>query len=484
MAADLIRAALLYRSGQERDFPIPGGAEVRLGFGRPNEIPIPFEGVSRHHAKISFDGKSYWIEDAGSANGTFLNGRRVNKRERLEHLDVLTFGRKTELIFVRRMMEVSRAIRRGIRAARLEILDGVDAGTHREIPRGSITIGRSRSNNVVADSDLVSKIHARLERTGLQLLLTDLHSSNGTFADGQRIDSKLLKDGDEFSLGGTRTYRVYIEEGDVETNEVALPSSAYARDSQPLPDDWKTRIEWSPEEKAAMDEAFGEARPAGRTLKPAAASPPKTVPTPRVPPPGAPPQAPQRGLSSAQSRADNAAAAPAMPLTPKEAAPPPAEKHAPSAPPAPRAAPPLPAQGSPLSERPQVAPPRAPVVPSLPPLARPAELAPGPRLFLEGQTQTFALAVGTHEVGRIPATVIRLDGPQISRRHAVIRVTETEAILEDLGSSNGTFVNNRRITTPRTLVAGDLVAFGDVRFRVRFAAGPGARRKENGEKKG
>jgi pSer/pThr/pTyr-binding forkhead associated (FHA) protein len=282
MATDLIEAALLYRSESERDFLVPAGPEVGLGQDTDNGIRVPFPGVSRHHAKLTYDGKSYWIEDVGSSNGTFLNGRRIVKRERLEHLDVLALGRKTELIFARRRTEGARVTRRGIKNAWLEIVDGLEAGTRREIPRGAITIGRSSSNNVVADSQLVSKIHVRLDQSGVQLLLIDLQSANGTFMNGEKVESKVLADGDEFTLGGVRSYRVHIEYGNMETSEVPRSVSAVAAIVQSLPIDWKTRIEWSPEEKAALEQLQGSRAKAAPS---AAAKPPATPKEPAKAPP-------------------------------------------------------------------------------------------------------------------------------------------------------------------------------------------------------
>lgn len=281
MAADLSRAALLYRSGPARDFPLPE-AEAIVGYGGGAAVRVPMEGVSRQHAKISFDGKDYWIEDAGSSNGTFLNGVRVTRRERLRHLDVVALGRYTDLIFVRKTGETPRTTRNGIKAASLEALDGAEAGTRWPIPRGSVTIGRAPSNNVVSDSQLVSKIHARLECTGVNLVLTDLHSNNGTFVDGEKIvEARILKDGDEFILGGTRRFRVRIEEGPIETSGIA-PLPALARSDPSLPMDWKTRLEWSPEEIASLEHARQVARPA-ESARREAAPPSKPAARPAVP---------------------------------------------------------------------------------------------------------------------------------------------------------------------------------------------------------
>ncbi len=110
--------------------------------------------------------------------------------------------------------------------------------------------------------------------------------------------------------------------------------------------------------------------------------------------------------------------------------------------------------------------------------------APALRVLLEGKVQTFSLGVGTHEVGRVPPAAIRIESPQISRRHAVLRVSETGAALEDLQSVNGTFVNKERLTGPRNLADGDLVLFGNLPFRVRFARVAPDQPPKGPEKKG
>jgi 6-phosphogluconolactonase (cycloisomerase 2 family) len=82
-------------------------------------------------------------------------------------------------------------------------------------------------------------------------------------------------------------------------------------------------------------------------------------------------------------------------------------------------------------------------------------------------------------VGRSEEGLGSLGGdPEISRRHARFRVKDTGKVLvEDLGSSNGTYVNGRRITGPRLLSPGDTVKLGEttVTFEIPVsteAAGP------------
>jgi DNA-binding winged helix-turn-helix (wHTH) protein len=69
---------------------------------------------------------------------------------------------------------------------------------------------------------------------------------------------------------------------------------------------------------------------------------------------------------------------------------------------------------------------------------------------------------GQHLLGRHPASVIRIDSATVSRHHASLRVTSGEAILTDLGSRNGTFVQGKRIEAPTPLSDGDEIRLGTV----------------------
>src|SRR5437870_5768171 len=64
------------------------------------------------------------------------------------------------------------------------------------------TIGRAQTCQIVLQNGLVSRLHARIERTGARYVLHDTNSANGTFVNGRRItDSYLLKNGDRIGLG-------------------------------------------------------------------------------------------------------------------------------------------------------------------------------------------------------------------------------------------------------------------------------------------
>ena len=69
---------------------------------------------------------------------------------------------------------------------------------------------------------------------------------------------------------------------------------------------------------------------------------------------------------------------------------------------------------------------------------------------------------GDCSLGRSPKNTIVLDSQKVSRRHAIINVQNIgEFWLIDLGSSNGTFLNNRRLQQPVRLSDHDQIAVGD-----------------------
>jgi two-component system, cell cycle response regulator len=67
------------------------GTEFSIGRRSECSLVLKYEGVSRNHAQISLRDGVYILEDLGSANGTLVQGRKV-QRHRLQDGDVLQFG--------------------------------------------------------------------------------------------------------------------------------------------------------------------------------------------------------------------------------------------------------------------------------------------------------------------------------------------------------------------------------------------------------
>jgi pSer/pThr/pTyr-binding forkhead associated (FHA) protein len=93
--AGIGRLAVLESPGEEP----PAGRPIALGpinsIGRNvnNTIFVEDDFVSANHAMLTFRGRSWFIEDQGSTNGTYVNGHRIDRPVALSFGDELTIGR-------------------------------------------------------------------------------------------------------------------------------------------------------------------------------------------------------------------------------------------------------------------------------------------------------------------------------------------------------------------------------------------------------
>lgn len=74
------------------DETIPLSEECSIGRTQSNTLPLRDEKVSRAHARIYLQDAEYWVVDLGSANGTFVNGRRVVQPVQLRPNDLVLVG--------------------------------------------------------------------------------------------------------------------------------------------------------------------------------------------------------------------------------------------------------------------------------------------------------------------------------------------------------------------------------------------------------
>jgi len=88
-----------------RSGPTPGAAftlegdQLTIGRDATNEIVINDAEISRRHARLTFQGGKYVLEDLGSTNGTFVNGQRLAGPRVLKAGEVVSFGEQIVLVF-------------------------------------------------------------------------------------------------------------------------------------------------------------------------------------------------------------------------------------------------------------------------------------------------------------------------------------------------------------------------------------------------
>jgi pSer/pThr/pTyr-binding forkhead associated (FHA) protein len=80
------------------------------------------------------------------------------------------------------------------------------------------------------------------------------------------------------------------------------------------------------------------------------------------------------------------------------------------------------------------------------------------------------LVAGEAMVGRAPGCAIVLSGDYISAHHARLFERDGRVWVEDLGSTNGTVLNGRRVRRPTAMRAGDRLKIGDIVLGLRLEA--------------
>lgn len=83
-----------------------------------------------------------------------------------------------------------------------------------------------------------------------------------------------------------------------------------------------------------------------------------------------------------------------------------------------------------------------------------------------GRSLSFELSEGENLIGRGEGLAVRIVDGQMSRHHAIIKVTSGKAKIRDLGSTNLTFVNGKRLKRETDLKSGDTIAFGELKGKI------------------
>lgn len=84
----------------------------------------------------------------------------------------------------------------------------------------------------------------------------------------------------------------------------------------------------------------------------------------------------------------------------------------------------------------------------------------------DGKSQEVALKRPLNVIGRQTDVAIRIPSQNVSRHHCEVSIADHKVVIKDLGSSNGTFVNKKRVTQA-DLKPGDKISVGGKVFVVR-----------------
>jgi ABC-type multidrug transport system ATPase subunit len=143
------------------------------------DIVVEGQWVSRQHCRLEQTAEGFVLEDLGSTNGTFVNGKRISAPTTVSRSDTITLGRSIPMPWPEEA--------------------GIPAGD-------AIRIGRAEDNDIVLDYASVSSHHARIVSEAGQSIIEDLGSTNGTAvgAPGNLVKRQAITAEDVVFFGSVR----------------------------------------------------------------------------------------------------------------------------------------------------------------------------------------------------------------------------------------------------------------------------------------
>lgn len=211
---------------------------IVIGRHHVSDIMLDSKTVSRKHAEITRKKNNYFIADFESGNGTILNGEKLKPHEkkilktddiiRIEEFEIHPiFPEKAEgtlnedtdsgIIEIKMIKKVLSAIdseKFPTLEGAVQPVEGKKVTFTDDIQE--LVIGRDPNCEFPIDLHVISRRHAVLHKKWGGVTITDLKSKNGTFVNNQRVEEKLLKNGDTVTLGNIKFLFRNPQEVDVE----------------------------------------------------------------------------------------------------------------------------------------------------------------------------------------------------------------------------------------------------------------------------
>jgi ABC transport system ATP-binding/permease protein len=223
-----------------------------MGRDPHSDIVVGDPKVSWRHATLRLEHDRWLLEDVGSTNGTFVGRQRVQRVEITDTCEVrLGHPDSGPVISCSFAAEPTReataaATTAGPQQPRPSTPGERAPSAIMQLPAKVLRIGRADDNEVVVSDLSVSRRHAELRkapRGGYEIV--DLGSHNGTYLNGQRVNSAMVTESDVIGIG-LATFRLvgdelqqFIDTGDVSLNArgltVRLPSGKVILDDVSFP---------------------------------------------------------------------------------------------------------------------------------------------------------------------------------------------------------------------------------------------------------
>ncbi len=204
---------LVFPGGEHAPVELANGA-ITIGSGTDCNVVLKGEGVAAQHCEVRQTADGATVRPLDTAAPTVLNGRQVADAVAIKDGDLLVLGRVGCSIVGERKAAAAAAkaepanddrtrVRSALPRFLLRGVSGATLGKTYAVTDNAI-IGRQPDCDLPIPAEEVSRHHARLKLTPEGVLVEDMGSANGTWINDKRIQSALLKPGEELRLDTVR----------------------------------------------------------------------------------------------------------------------------------------------------------------------------------------------------------------------------------------------------------------------------------------
>jgi len=181
-------------------FPLAEGTWI-AGRATTSDVELNHVEISRQHCRFAWDGSVCTVEDLGSVRGTRVNDTRIKERTTLRPGDRVGIGPASVEFGIGEPPKFNAAEKPKPTDEAPQMLVHGKKADRIEVDR-ELLIGREPELDVWLNNPAVSRRHAKvapLENGGC--IVTDLHSTAGSFVNGHRFDTHELTVGDRLQIG-------------------------------------------------------------------------------------------------------------------------------------------------------------------------------------------------------------------------------------------------------------------------------------------
>ncbi|HEV7489749.1 MAG TPA: FHA domain-containing protein, partial [Rhodanobacteraceae bacterium] len=208
---------LIFPNGEHAPVALDEGV-TRVGSAADCSLVLTAPGVAAHHCEIETRGGQTTLRSVDDTAPTVLNGRQITQEMPLKPGDLVLFGRIGCRVSsdrpVAATMPPPPVKKSGSEDARTRVrntlpkfmLRGVSGATFGKTfaLTGTMVIGRQNDSDIPVPAEEISRHHARLQVTAEGVMVEDMGSANGTFINDKRVQTGLLKPGEELRLDTVR----------------------------------------------------------------------------------------------------------------------------------------------------------------------------------------------------------------------------------------------------------------------------------------